>query len=237
MEGTRRKVALLDWDNTLHAGWTLDPWVRFLVDRGQAPPRLAVDGERLLLDYLEGRLDGHDDLTHRANSLYAAATAGWRTADVATLADSFLHEVDRPLVFGFVPALLGWLLEHDIQPVVITGAPMELVTGYIEPSGGRVMGLTLAQSDGLYTGAVNHNPGLGHEKARVVAELVGEGCDVVLAAGDSDSDRPLLEAAPRQLVMANPDLARAFPGTSLLVEPRSTSGDDLRRALDELSGG
>jgi hypothetical protein len=37
--------------------------------------------------------------------------------------------------------------------------------------------------------------------------------------------------------MANPDLAREFPGTSLLVEPRSTSGDDLRRALDELSGG
>lgn len=229
-------MAVLDWDNTLHDGWTLEPWVRFLVDRGQAPRSLAVEGEQLTRDYLEGRLDGHSDLAHRANTLYAAASAGWRTADVDALVAPFLDEVDRPLVFGFVPALLAWLVERGIEPIVVTGAPTELVRGYVEPAGGRVVGLTLEEGDGRYLGSVRRNPGTGEEKSRAVAELVDDGVEVALGAGDSDSDLPLLEAGRRQLVMGNPALARRFPQTSLLVEPRSTTGDDLRRSLDRLFG-
>jgi phosphoserine phosphatase len=229
-----RRVALLDWDNTLHHGWTLEPWVRFLVDRGQAPVSLAVDGEQLTRDYLEGRLDGHSDLAHRANTLYAAAAAGWASTDVAALVAPFLDEVDRPLVYGFVPALLAWLVEHGIEPVVVTGAPAELVAGYVESAGGRVLGLTLAEADGRYTGAIGRNPGPGAEKARAVTEMLAGGYEVVLGAGDSESDLPLLQAARHQLVVGNPALAEAFPRTSLLVEPQSTTGDDLRRRLDVL---
>ena len=232
-----RRVALLDWDNTLHHGWTLEPWVRFLVERGQAPPSLAVDGEQLTRDFLEGRLEDHSDLAHRANTLYAAAAAGWASADLAALVGPFLDEVDRPLVYGFVPTLLAWLGEHGIEPVVVTGAPTELVVGYVEPAGGRVVGLTLAESGGRYTGAIGRNPGPATEKARVVAEVIAAGGEVVLGAGDSESDLPLLHAGRHQLVVGNPDLARLFPGTSLLLEPRSTSGDDLRRRLDHLFDG
>jgi hypothetical protein len=52
--------------------------------------------------------------------------------------------------------------------------------------------------------------------------------------GDSESDLPLLQAGRRRLVVGNPDLARLFPATSLLIEPRTTTGDDLRRSLDRL---
>ncbi|HEX7275910.1 MAG TPA: haloacid dehalogenase-like hydrolase [Acidimicrobiales bacterium] len=236
MGAARRQVAVLDWDNTLHDGWTLEPWVRFLVDRGQAPVSLAVEGEQLTRDYLEGRLDGHSDLAHRANTLYAAAAAGWATADVAALVGPYLDQVDRALVFGFVPALLQWLVERGIEPVVVTGAPTELVAGYVEPAGGRVVGLALVEDGGRFTGAVRRNPGTGEEKARAVAELRDEGYDVVLGAGDSESDLPLLEAGRHQLVVGNPGLAGRFPGTSLLIDPRTTSGDELRRALDALLG-
>jgi len=229
-----RAIALLDWDNTLHDGWTLQPWVQYLVDRGQAPASLGVDGERLILDYLEGRLDGHSDLAHRAGTLYASASAGWRTGDVADLVAPFLADVDRGLVFSFVPALLTWLVEHGIEPVIVTGAPVELVAGYVESSGGRVLGLTLVESDGRYTGAIGRNHGTGIEKARVVAELAADGNEVVLGAGDTDSDLPLLRAAHRQLVVGNPDLAREFPHTSLVIDPRSVTGDDLRWELDRL---
>jgi phosphoserine phosphatase len=230
-------VALLDWDNTLHDGWTLDPWVRYLVDQGVAPDSLRTDGQQLTLDYLEGRLDGHSDLAHRANTLYASATAGWAVADMADLVDPFLADVDGPLMFPFVPDLLDWLVEHGIEPVIVTGAPAELVTGYVGARGARVVGLTVVEAHGRSTGAVGRNPGTGLEKARVVAELAGEGCEVVLGAGDSESDLPLLRAAPRQLVVGNADLAAEFPSTSLLVEPRITTGDDIRRGLDRLLGG
>jgi phosphoserine phosphatase len=229
-------VALLDWDNTLHDGWTLDPWVRYLVDQGVAPDSLRTEGQQLTLDYLEGRLGGHSDLAHRANTLYASATAGWAVPDVAALVGPYLADVDGPLVYPFVPDLLAWLVEHDIEPVVVTGAPAPLVTAYVGPRGGRVVGFTVAEADGRYTGVVGRNPGTGREKARVVAELEGDGCVVVLGAGDSESDLPLLRAAPRQLVVGNADLAAEFPTTSLLVEPRSTSGDDIRRGLDRLLG-
>ena len=237
MDGFGRRVALLDWDNTLHHGWTLEPWVRYLVDKGQAPTSLAVEGEQLTRDYLEGRLEDHSDLAHRANTLYAAAAAGWATADVAALVGPYLDEVDRPLVYPFVPALLAWLVDHGIEPVVVTGAPAELVAAYVEPAGGRVVGLTLAEFEGRYTGAIGRNPGPAGEKTRAVAEILAEGCEVVLAAGDSVSDLPLLQAGRRQLVVANPDLALAFPGTSLLVEPLSTSPADLVRAVEALLGG
>lgn len=234
MDGLGRRVALLDWDNTLHHGWTLEPWVRYLVDKGQAPPRLAAEGEQLTRDYLEGRLEDHSDLAHRANTLYAAAAAGWATADVAALVGPYLDEIDRPLVYPFVPALLAWLVDHGIEPVVVTGAPAELVAPYVEPAGGRVVGLTLAEADGRYTGAIGRNPGPAGEKTRAVAEVLADGCEVALAAGDSVSDLPLLQAGRRQLVVANPGLALAFPGTSLLVEPQSMSPADLVGAVEEL---
>jgi len=232
-----RPVALLDWDNTLHDGWTLEPWVRYLVEQGVAPARLGIEGERLTRDYLEGRLDGHSDLAHRANTLYASAAAGWRTSDVAGLVGPFLAAVDGPLVFGFVPALLAWLVDHGVEPVVVTGAPTELVAPYVEPAGGRVVGLTLMESAGRYTGAIRRNPGTADEKARVGAEVEGDGHEVVLGAGDTESDLPLLRAGRRQLVVGNTALAAEFPHTSLLIQPRTTTGDDMRRGLDRLLRG
>jgi phosphoserine phosphatase len=227
-------VALLDWDNTLHHGWTLEPWVRFLVDEGVAPTSLAVGGERLIRDYLEGRLAGHSDLAHRANTLYATATAGWRTDALAALVDRFAAEVDGPLVYPFVPGLLAWLVGRGIEPVIVTGAPAGLVEVHVAAAGARVVGLTLASSGGLSAGVVERNPGTGEEKARAVAEILAAGGEVALGAGDSESDLPLLRAGRRQLVVGNSDLARQFPETSLLVEPRSTSADDLCRRLDRL---
>jgi phosphoserine phosphatase len=227
-------VALLDWDNTLHDGWTLEPWVRFLVDEGVAPTSLAVAGERLTRDYLEGRLAGPSDLAHRANTLYATATAGWCTDDLADLVDRFADEIDRPLVYPFMSQLLAWLVGRGIEPVIVTGAPAELVEVHVAGAGARVVGLTLSTCGGRSTGAVERNPGTGMEKARVVAELLAAGRPVALGAGDSESDLPLLQAGRRRLVVGNPDLARRFPATSLLIEPRTTTGDDLCRSLDRL---
>jgi predicted mannosyl-3-phosphoglycerate phosphatase (HAD superfamily) len=107
----------------------------------------------------------------------------------------------------------------------------------VEAAGGRVVGLTLTEAGGRYTGAIGRNPGPRTEKARAVAEVIADGYEVVLGAGDSESDLPLLRAGRHQLVVGNPDLARLFPGTSLLVEPRSTSGDELRLRLDRLFDG
>ncbi|HVF14001.1 MAG TPA: haloacid dehalogenase-like hydrolase [Acidimicrobiales bacterium] len=234
--GPRRgeMVALLDWDNTLHEGWTLDPWVRYLVEEGVAPPSFGRDTQRAVDDYLGDRID-HSELGHRVGALYAAVAGGWRTSDVADLAVPFLAGVERR-VFPFVPALLSWLVDRGIEPVIVTGAPADLVVGYVEPAGGRVVGLTLAESDGRYTGAVRRNPVTADEKARVVAELEADGHQVVLGAGDTDSDLPLLRAARRQLVVGNPALAAEFPTTAMLVDPRTATGDEVCRGLERLLG-
>ncbi len=230
-------VALLDWDNTLHEGWTLSPWVRYLVEQGVAPTSRGTDGAQLIPDYLDGRRGDSDERARRASTLYASATAGVRASDIAALVGPYLATVDGPLVFSYVPALLEWLVDRGIQPVVVTGAPAELVAPYVEPAGGRVVGLTLVESAGLSTGAIRRNPGPADEKERVVGELAAAGCRVALGAGDSESDRPLLRAAQWQLVVDNPSLAAEFPGTSLLIRSRTTTGDDLRAGLDRLLGG
>ena len=154
---------------------------------------------------------------------------------MAALVGPFLAEVDRPLVFPFVPALLAWLVDHGIEPVIVTGAPAELVAGYVEPAGGRVVGLTLAESGGRYTGAIRRNPGTGRREGagggRAAGRRAARWC--WRRATASPTCRCCGPAAASWW-WATPRLAAEFPATSLLVEPRSTrtTGDDVCRGLE-----
>ena len=155
---------------------------------------------------------------------------------MADLVGRFLDEVDHRLVYPFVPDLLAWLVGEDIEPIVVTGAPTELVVRYVAPVGGRVVGLTLAESGGRYTGAIVRNPGTGDEKARAVAEGSRRG-ESGARGGRLRVRPPPAAGRPSPAGRGEPGPGRRFPGTSLLMEPRTTTGDDLGRRLERLFDG
>ena len=118
-------VALFDWDNTLHQGWTLEGWMRFLVERGVLDAAGAPAWEALKDRYLAGEMS-HSRLAVEANVAYAAAIAGHDVAALRRLARDFVAETDHATVYPWTAPLLRWLARRGVRPVIVTGAP-ELV--------------------------------------------------------------------------------------------------------------
>ena len=102
---------------------------------------------------------------------------------------------------------------------MITGAPVDMIEAYFGEYGiGEAYGHRLEMRDGRLTGNALEN--CGFHKERKVRELAERfGCPPMLAAGDSDSDLPLLLAAKTALVVGGRaghwpgfPAERVFPG-------------------------
>ncbi len=95
-------------------------------------------------------------------------------------------------VWSHARPLIGLLKKVHIMPTLITGTPAEAVSGFRSVLGidERCHAMELyIDSNGRYTGNVKHHTGLPRNKATLMAKI-GK---VVFAAGDQQSDYPLLD--------------------------------------------
>lgn len=206
-------VALLDWDNCLHRGITLLPWAEALRDAGLFPQRLAVAIADLIAGYQASEVP-YEEMAARAPVLYAEGLAGVRVEDVYRCASEFV-KADKERLWPGTSILLEGMREAGIATVVISGAPGEILENYsLHLSIDCYRGLGLESARDTYTGALLVNTAIGATKAALAPRY---GAPVVLAAGDSDADRPMLELAAAQIVFDNPDLFRGA-ATALHVE-------------------
>lgn len=194
MTDVRRRVAVLDWDNSLHLGFTMGPWMHAL-ERHARDAATADRFDRALADHEAGRL-AYDAFALLAEELYTALMDGRMAADVEAVA-AYLVPIDalRP----GTPELIAALLARDIQPILISGAPIEVLRAHAAVLGiapGDVTGWTLERDGGRYLGRLaSGNTARGGSKAHIVARVVDAGAEVVLGVGDSEADRPLVDAA------------------------------------------
>lgn len=187
------RVALLDWDNSLHDGFTMGPWLHALArDAVEAAAALRFDAA--LADFQAGRL-AYDAFVVLAEQLYTGMVAGRPVVEVEATADRLVpHDPLRPGTRELVAALL----DRGIRPVLISGAPIEVLRAHAAALGfapDDVTGWTLARDGERYAGRLLENTARGGAKARIVAGLVAGGASVELGLGDTEADRPLVEAA------------------------------------------
>jgi phosphoserine phosphatase len=189
-----RRVAVLDWDNSLHLGFTMGPWMHALA-RDAAETAVADRFDRALADYEAGQL-AYDAFALLAEELYTGLMDGRLVADVEAVAER-LVPVD-PLRPG-TPELIAALRDSDIHPILISGAPIEVLRAHAHALGiapDDVTGWTLELVDDRYVGRLaGGNTARGGSKSRIVAGLVAQGDEVVLGLGDSPADAPLVDAA------------------------------------------
>lgn len=189
-----RRVAVLDWDNSLHLGFTMGPWMHALA-RDPHERATADRFDAALADYEAGRMP-YDAFALLAEELYTALMDGRWAADVEAVAER-LVPVD-PLRPG-TPELIAALLASGIDPILISGAPIEVLRAHAHALGiapGDVTGWTLERDGDRYVGRLaGGNTARGGSKAQIVAALVAAGADVVLGVGDSSADAPLVDAA------------------------------------------
>jgi len=187
------RVALLDWDNSLHDGFTMGPWLHALArDAHEAAAARRFDDA--LAGFQAGRLD-YDAFVVFAEQLYTGLAAGRLVAEVEAIAGRLVP--DDPLRPG-ARELVAALLARGIRPVLISGAPIEVLRAHAAALGfapDDVTGWTLARDGERYAGRLVENTARGGTKARIVARLVADGATVELGLGDTDADRPLVEAA------------------------------------------
>lgn len=212
----------------------MQPWVRYLARHGHVPRSTVLEMDRLISTFLTGEID-HDELAIAVNCLYASSMAGAKVEDVKSLSFTFASRDIRNL-YKFSPLLFDILERRGIEVRIVSGAPTHLLAEYAkllrvpEP-----IGFTIASAHGMYQDSVLRNPGTSTDKHRIVREFKMSGRQILLAAGDSSSDLPMLKAANVRIVVDNEPLGRHLTNSIQLVSANESTS--WTRQLDTLLNG
>ncbi|WP_433521620.1 haloacid dehalogenase-like hydrolase [Nocardia pseudovaccinii] len=215
-------VALLDLDNTLRSGWSIVSWVTSETMRGlTGVERLRDTVLELRGRYVEHVIT-HDEFAVQAAEAYAEFLESNAPLEVQRAAILYVrHELSRVL-FRFAKPLVLSLRDRQIAPILVTGAPRELAIEVAkELNIEEVYSLTVDKS-----GVVN--PGTAGGKRSVVDQITADGRRVLLAAGDSDSDIPLMRLADFRIVSPHLNLlVDDDPGIPVLEFTASTTASEV----------
>jgi len=187
----KQRVALLDWDGTLHSGVVIVAWTKYLNEFGLMSDESAETVAKAYADLDEGRTD-YLSMVDRVTAGYAHGLVGRGVREVSALAEGFADS-QRDQFTWFAPELISELRAADVETVVITGSPTVAVRPLASLLGiDRVIGLKPFAFSGMLTSMLPQNTARPEVKRHIVEAFDGE---VVLAAGNSVSDEPLLAAA------------------------------------------
>lgn len=226
-----RRLALLDWDNTLRPGFTITDWTAFLASRQQFDNASVTQILDAIDSYSTGQLS-YSEFSELAANLYAAGLAGQGVDEIQRSAVAFA-ESDLQNLFEFTQPFLSLLTDEGIEVCIVSGCPSEVLVAYSDLlNWQRAYGLEARHQNGYYTGQVAANRAGAAGKQITVTGIVGDE-QALLAAGDSTSDLPLLENAQVKLVFDNPSLLQADPDAYHIdpFRPASEVMEALRNLL------
>jgi phosphoserine phosphatase len=188
-----RSAAVLDLDGTLYPGALGIDWLHALTDAGvcaaEAPQRVFA----IVDEHRRGVID-FQTMATRAYAAFASLLAGVEV-EVAEAIARTAWQRQRGRLFAFVPELISCLHEHDYEPILISGSPIEMVELVAEELDIAVArGAVFGREAGRYTGSVDLSSGAPGEKPKILAaigdELVLDRC---FALGNSITDARLFE--------------------------------------------
>jgi phosphoserine phosphatase len=192
-------AAVLDLDGTLYPGAVGVDWLRGLMDAGvceQAAARLVFE---ILDQHRKGVID-FPSMAARAYAAFASSLAGTEVETAEAIARS-VWACKREQLFAFVPELIACLREHDLEPMLISGSPIEMVELVADELGISIArGAVFAREAGRYTGEVELSSGTLGEKSKILAKLLSAirpghelSLDRCFALGNSLTDAKLFE--------------------------------------------
>ncbi|MBJ6362569.1 haloacid dehalogenase-like hydrolase [Paenibacillus sp. GCM10012307] len=197
--------ALIDWDNTLHRGYTIYGLADHLVEQQLVSGQLLLVFKELEHQYLAGTLP-YADYTERTCASFAKALAGCSFADYVDAVRSY-----RPLneagLFPDAYRLFQLLNKYGIRTYLVSGAPLDLLETYRDQLGLRdIFAFQLKTAHGRITGQVAQNYGLNKE--RILRHASFQSLDSVhlLSMGDAVADIPLLNNSLIPIVVGKHDL-------------------------------
>lgn len=201
---------LLDWDGALRRGFLISDWAQFLASR----KLFNTEVLRLLLQELTFFYEGkaaYDHIVVSIPTLYALGLEGQDVDAHEAIADEYIKSADfldaitRPACYIF--DLIGAL--PNVASYIISGGPGSVLAPFARKVGiTEVYAVESEIQNGVFTGLLVDNPATLDRKKELVS-LVRTRQFILLAAGDSESDRPMLDAAQYRVTFGN-ELAHAW---------------------------
>jgi len=227
--GAWPRIALLDWDNTLHDGWTLIRWCEFLGQEGLIlnGAEVAAKLTELLADYPNGL--SYDELAAQTAELYAHAIRPASPSEIREAARRFVADSRRFRPHRWVDPFLRGLRDYGIAPIIVSGAPAEVLAAWAATRkdvvaacfGLEAPNATSAALSNEFLAAITPglvNPATAEGKQQLVDQLVRTRRRIVLGVGDSVSDIPLMGTADAAIYIGTVIKPPGGETSSLVVE-------------------
>ncbi|WP_158629973.1 HAD family phosphatase [Cohnella sp. AR92] len=186
------RYALIDWDNTLHRGYTIYGLTDHLLKEGLAGEAILAEFERLRESYKAKEI-AYAEYTIRTCEAFAAALEGVPSVDYRACVSTFVP-ADEPFLFEDVIPVLELLHRYEIEIYLVSGAPAEVLRAYGERLGIKgIFAFELEEREGRLTGRVECN--YGAEKERILRHPLfrAPGAIHAVSMGDAVADVPLLD--------------------------------------------
>jgi len=198
-----KNIALIDWDGTIRNGFTIIDWIKFLIKNTNKKNTLIDKIAKKFNEY-DNNILSHDELANETAEVYAECLKGLNADDIAVLSDKFVME-DKNNLFSFSYGLFNLLKKYNIEPVIISGCPIEVLNSYkknIEFK--NIYGLKVNIINGIYHNNIIINPGISSIKKIIVEKKVLSNEKLALVAfGNSISDIPLFQRSKLSFVINN----------------------------------
>ena len=218
------RYALLDWDNTLRKGFTLFDCIDFFIKKNACAIELKSEIDCYIADYSKGVFN-HDELAKMCCDAFSRSLAAKNTISIGRIFSQYFS-YDKEKLFAFVPGLFQLMRNYGIKPIIISGAPGNVIKKYQSEFGiYRIYSYEMQTSNKRYTGATKFN--YGYSKEKIVDALVKKYGKPIFGMGDSYSDISLLTAAEHSVLIAD---ANTTIHSEIVLESSSDS-DTVERVL------
>lgn len=228
-----KKVAFIDWDGTLRKGFTINDWFSYLSKTGLINSKTQNDLMILFNKYNNAAIS-HDLLAHETALKVAQALKGKSMNDIELATSSFVEQ-DSSL-FSFAEEACSYFLSNGFFVYVISGAPLEVVVHYKQLFSGKaeLRCLRYDSAKGFYTGKILNNPGISHQKEKIIREFISrlKNKPIIISMGNSESDMPLFNTADFAIVVDGKELSLRCPSISIT---ESTNWENVSNTLSRIN--
>lgn len=224
--------ALIDWDNTVRKGATLFAWMAFLHDEKNAIEDKFITNRLKICECCRQGWITHDTLCGLCTQNYVASVKGMKESDYWEYVKGYLAW-DKALDVQFNRVLFAFIKKYDMPMIIATGSPANLLHDFCgQMNVDKLFAFEEVIENGVLTGEAINDAGGAKPLAAAYALERFNGEKPLLAAGDSDSDIPMLDLATIKIVVGdNKELLERYPDC-IHVHLDDESAIELSRRLE-----
>ncbi len=221
--------ALLDWDNTLRKGYTLFTWLDYLIDIGIVESVVRQEVDYYIEEYKKEKIS-HDQLAKDACDVFAKSIKGMKKSILERQIKDYMCE-DSTKLYGFTQEIFDVLNENKILPIIISGAPSDILERYhMIFNIYKIYGFVAEVENDRFSGKVSYN--YGYNKSLKVEEICNKmGKIPKIAFGDSVSDFEMLNKAEKSIIVCENEKYSKFKADGIIKQDMSSL--EVRRLLTE----